>query len=268
MVIVAGGDGTVRAAAESLRDSGVSLAIVPSGTGNLLARNLGLPLASPDAAAAIAFTGVDRPVDLGIASITTDDGESVDHVFLVMAGLGLDAEMIARTRPALKKQVGWLAYVDAGVRVIPRSQQFHIRYSLGGGSEHQAQISTILVVNCGMLPGHLQFLPDARLDDGILDIAVMRPTGVLGWLKIWRRVTWENEVLRRRAAGRKTARRTGSSNERLMTTLRSADIRIAVDEPQEFELDGDDFGRVRAVLLRADPNALAVRVAAASPAPR
>ncbi|HZK60040.1 MAG TPA: diacylglycerol kinase family protein [Cryobacterium sp.] len=267
MVIVAGGDGTVRAAAESLRGSGVSLAIVPSGTGNLLARNLGLPLTSPDAAAAIAFTGVDRPVDLGIASITTDDGETVDHVFLVMAGLGLDAEMIVKTRPALKKQVGWLAYVDAGVRVIPRAEQFHIRYSLGGGAEHQARISTILVVNCGMLPGNLQFLPDARLDDGILDIAVMRPTGVLGWLKIWRRVTWENEALRRRAAGRKIVRHTESSNERLMTTLRSADISIAVDEPQEFELDGDDFGRVRAVLLRADPNALVVRVAAASPAP-
>ena len=164
MVIVAGGDGTVRAAAEALRDSGIPMGIVPSGTGNLLARNLQLPLSSIDESAAIAFGGDDRAIDLGVASVTSESGETDDHVFLVMAGLGVDAEMIAATRPDLKKQVGWLAYIDAGVRVFPKAVPFRIRYSLAGRTDHSAHISTVLIANCGLLPGNLQFLPEARID--------------------------------------------------------------------------------------------------------
>lgn len=262
VVIAAGGDGTVRAVAEALRDSEVSLAIVPSGTGNLLARNLELPLGGVDAALAIAFRGIDRPIDVGVASITTVDGKTTDHAFLVMAGVGLGAEMIARTRSDLKKQVGWLAYVDAGVRVIPKDEPFRIGYSLGGSPERQAHISTVLIANCGLLPGNMQFLPDAELDDGILDIAIMQPKGVLGWLRIWRRVTWENGVLRRSAAGRRIIRRAEQWNESVMTNLRSPDIRITMEKAQRFELDGDDFGMVRSVFVRADAHALLVRVPA------
>ncbi len=262
LVLVAGGDGTVRAVAEVLRDSEVSLAIVPSGTGNLLARNLQLPLGSLDEATSIAFGGIDKPIDVGVASITDENGVTDDHVFLVMAGLGLDAKMIVNTNPELKKQFGWLAYVDAGVRTIPKSEPFGIRYSLNGQSDRHAHISTILIVNCGLLPGNVQFLPDAQIDDGILDIAVLQPTGVLGWLKIWRRVTWENGVLRRSAVGRRIIRLTASSNERTMTTLRGPDIRIDLEEPQQFQLDGDEFGKVGAVFLCANPRTLIVRVSA------
>jgi len=232
------------------------------GTGNLLARNLQLPLNSLDDAVAIAFDGVDRAIDLGVASVTYADASIDDHVFLVMAGLGLDAQMIAATRPDLKKQVGWLAYVDAGMRAIPKAEPFRIRYSLGTRSEHQAQVSTILIANCGVLPGNIQFLPEALLNDGVLDIAVLQPRGVLGWLKIWRRVTWQNGVLRRSAAGRRIIELTETNGERAMTTLRGTDIRIVPDHPQEFELDGDEFGLVRSVFLRADAGALVVRVPA------
>ena len=262
MVLSAGGDGTVRAVAEALRDSGVRMAIVPSGTGNLLARNLELPLGSIDAATTIAFSGVDKPIDLGVASVTTDAGAVEEHVFLVMAGLGLDAQMIAHTRDDLKKQVGWLAYVDGVARALPKAQPFRIRYSVAGRVDRPAQVSAILIANCGLLPGNLQFLPDARLDDGILDIAVLQPKGVLGWLTIWRRVTWENGVLRRSAVGRRMIQATESSNERVMTTLRGHDIRIALEQPQDFELDGDEFGLVRKVRLHADAGALIVRVPA------
>ncbi|TDW30341.1 diacylglycerol/lipid kinase family protein [Cryobacterium psychrophilum] len=262
LVLAAGGDGTVRAVAEALRDSGVRLAIVPVGTGNLLARNIQLPIGSLDSATAVAFGGVDRAIDVGVASIKRADEETSEHVFLVMAGLGIDAEMIVNTRADLKKQVGWLAYVDAVMRAIPQSKPFRIRYSLGGRTDRPAQVSGILVANCGMLPGNIQFLPDARLDDGILDIAVLQPKGMLGWLAIWRRVTWENGVLRRSAVGRRLIERTASTNERVMTTLRGADIRIVVEQAQQFELDGDEFGRVRTVSLRADPGALLVRVPA------
>ncbi|WP_104191470.1 diacylglycerol kinase family protein [Cryobacterium sp. Y82] len=262
MVVSAGGDGTVRAVAEALRESGVPMGIVPSGTGNLLARNLLLPLGNIDAAASIAFGGVDKPIDLGVAFLTTKAGAVEEHVFLVMAGLGLDAQMIANTRDDLKRQVGWLAYIHGVARALPKARPFRIRYSVAGRVDRPAQVSAILVANCGLLPGNLQFLPDARLDDGILDIAVLQPKGVLGWLTIWRRVTWENGVLRRSAVGRRMIAATESSNERVMTTLRGPDIRIALEHAQDFELDGDEYGLVQKVRLHADAGALIVRVSA------
>ncbi|MET0956507.1 MAG: diacylglycerol kinase family protein [Cryobacterium sp.] len=266
LVLAAGGDGTVRAVAEALRGAEVALGVLPVGTGNLLARNLQLPLSSLDDAIEIAFTGDSRAIDLGVASVTFADDSIEDHVFLVMAGLGLDAQMIAATRPDLKKQVGWLAYVDAGMRAIPKAEPFRIRYNLGTRSEHAATVSTILIANCGLLPGNIQFLPDAIIDDGILDIAVLQPKGVVGWLKIWRRVTWQNGVLRRSAVGRRIIELTEADDERTMTTLVGSDIRIVADKPQEFELDGDEFGLVRSVFLRADRRALLVRVPAVPPA--
>jgi diacylglycerol kinase family enzyme len=156
--------------------------------------------------------------------------------------------------------VGWLAYVDAGVRLMPKATPFGIRYSLRARPESTAHVSSVLIANCGVLPGNMQFLPEAEVDDGILDIAVLQPKGMLGWLKIWRRVTWENGVLRRSAVGRRIIKLTESDNERTMTTLRAPDVRIALEEPQEFELDGDDFGPVVSVYVRVDPRSLVVRV--------
>jgi diacylglycerol kinase (ATP) len=268
VVIAAGGDGTVRAVAEALRDTEVALAIVPRGTGNLLARNMQLPLGDIDESAQIAFAGEDRAIDVGVISVTRLDGTTDDQVFLVMAGVGLDAEMIANTRPDLKKQVGWLAYVDAGVRLIPRAAPFRIRYSLGARPERAAHVNTVLIANCGLLPGNMQFLPEAEIDDGILDIAVLQPKGMVGWLKIWRRVSWENGVLRRSTVGRRIIRFTETDNERQMTTLRSPDIRIALEVPQEYELDGDEMGKVKSVFVRADARSLIVRVPARAHAGR
>ncbi|HSP52041.1 MAG TPA: diacylglycerol kinase family protein [Cryobacterium sp.] len=264
LVLVAGGDGTIRAVADVLRGSGVPLAIVPLGTGNLLARNLGLPLSNLDEATLVAFTGADKPMDVGVASVRSDDGVAADHVFLVMAGIGIDAQMVASTRPELKRTVGWLAYVDAVARVLPRVRPFLIRYSLNGRPHRPAHVSTILIGNCGLLPGNIQMLPDARIDDGILDVAMLQPKGVLGWLAIWRRVTWENGVLRRSAVGRRIIARTESTTARVMTTLRAADIRIVLVEAQEFEVDGDALGPVRSVSLFTDPVSLVVRVPAAA----
>ncbi len=264
LVLVAGGDGTIRAVADVLRGSGIPLAVVPLGTGNLLARNLGLSLSNLDEATMVAFTGVDKPIDVGVASVRTDDGVAVDHVFLVMAGIGIDAQMVVSTRPELKRAVGWLAYVDAVARVLPRVKPFQIRYSLNGRPHRPAHVSTILIGNCGLLPGNIQILPDARIDDGILDIAVLQPKGVLGWLTIWRRVTWENGVLRRSAAGRRIIERTESTTARVMTTLHAADIRIVLVEAQEFEVDGDALGPVRSVSLRTDPASLLVRLPASA----
>lgn len=259
VVITAGGDGTVRAVAGALRGTGVPLAVVPVGTGNLLARNLGLPLGSVDAAVALAFTGADRAVDVGVAR--TDAGD--EHVYLVMAGMGIDAAMIANTNSVLKKRVGWLAYVDGGVRSLPKVRRLRLRFAVDGGPVRGARLSTILIANCGRLPGGIELFPDAEVDDGILDIAVLQPKTVFGWLFIWRRLVWENRVLRRTALGRSLLRFTGNDDgddTRTIYYLRGREVEVTVREPQPFEIDGDAVGEAAALGFSVDAGALVVRV--------
>jgi diacylglycerol kinase (ATP) len=267
VVLAAGGDGTVRAVAEALRDTGVPIALIPVGTGNLLARNLGLTLTNIEEAARTAFTGGEHRIDLGIADITREDGEHEEHVFVVVAGVGLDAKMISLTNPRLKKAVGWLAYVDAGVRALPDIKPIRMRYSRDGSAERATSAHTVLVGNCGLLPGGILLMPDAKPDDGILDIAVLRPSGPFGWLKVWNKVTWENGVLRKSALGRSIIDL--SRDVRDVTYQRGKDLRLTLDTPQQFQLDGDEFGVAKSVRAWVDPGALDVKVPARpTPAPR
>ncbi len=261
VVLAAGGDGTVRAVAEALRGTGVPIALVPSGTGNLLARNLGLTLTNHAESIGAAFTGTERAIDLGVSEISRADGTREEHVFLVMAGLGLDAKMIALTNPRLKKAVGWLAYVDAGVRALPSLHPVKLRYSLDGGQERSTSVHTIIIGNCGALPGGILLLPDAEPDDGLLDIAALRPRGPFGWLKVWNKVTWENGVLRKTALGRSIIDLRKDVKDVLY--LRGRDLVLTVEEPQEFQLDGDEFGEAQSVHSWVDPAALTVMVPAA-----
>jgi diacylglycerol kinase (ATP) len=260
VVLAAGGDGTVRAVAEALRDSGVPIALIPSGTGNLLARNLELPLTDQVASIGAAFTGVDRHIDLGIAEIKRADGTSEEHAFLVMAGLGLDAKMIALTNPKLKKAVGWLAYIDAGVRALPDLKPVKLRFSIDGAPERTTSVHTIIVGNCGALPGGILLMPDAKPDDGVLDIAALKPSGPFGWVKVWNKVAWENGVLRKSTLGRSIIDLTSDVKDVLYAT--GTDLRMTVEQPQEFQLDGDEFGEAKSVHAWVDPGALTVKVPA------
>ncbi|MEP6477923.1 MAG: diacylglycerol kinase family protein [Rhodoglobus sp.] len=259
VVIAAGGDGTVRAVAEALRDSDVALSLLPSGTGNLLARNLDLPLTNIDDAVAIAFTGVDHRIDLGIVEIERADGDTEEHVFLVVAGLGLDAKMIKNTNSKLKKAVGWLAYIDGGLRSLPELHSIRIRYRLDGATERSMNVHTIMVGNCGALPGGILLMPDAKPDDGILDIAALRPRGPFGWVKVWNKVAWENGVLRKSVIGRKIID-LSSPDVKSVTYFTGRTLDIVVESPQEFQLDGDEFGEATSVRTRVDAGALAVRM--------
>jgi len=260
VVIVAGGDGTVRAAAEALRGTGVAMTVVPSGTGNLLARNLDLPLTSMDAAVAAAFTGNDRTIDLGIAEITRSDGSSEEHAFLVMAGLGLDAKMIKNTSTKLKKAVGWLAYIDGIARSLPELKPVRVTYRFDENPKKTMSVHTIIVGNCGVLPGGFLLMPDADPDDGVLDVAALRPRGAFGWAKVWRKVAWENGVLRKSALGRKII--DISKDARDVTYFTAKNLWMTVEVPQEFQLDGDDFGEAQSVRSWVDPSALTLRVPA------
>ncbi len=260
VVLAAGGDGTVRAVAEALRDSGVPIALVPSGTGNLLARNLDLPLTDQVGSITAAFTGADRRIDLGIAEIKRADGSTEEHSFLVMAGLGLDAKMIALTNPKLKKAFGWLAYIDAGMRALPDLKPVKLRFSLDGAPERKTSVHTIIIGNCGSLPGGILLMPDAKPDDGILDIAALKPSGPFGWVKVWNKVAWENGVLRKSALGRSIIDLTADVKDVLYAT--GTDLRMTVEQPQEFLLDGDEFGEAKSVHAWVDPGGLTVKVPA------
>lgn len=104
LIFAAGGDGTVRAVAEVVQSSGIPLALLPSGTGNLLARNLGLTLDDLPDSVRTAFVGIDRPIDIGLIEIKRADGTRDDHAFVVMAGMGIDD--LKMTRPG--GAWGWL----------------------------------------------------------------------------------------------------------------------------------------------------------------
>lgn len=254
VVLVAGGDGTVRAVAEAIARTGVPLAILPSGTGNLLARNLGLPLTDPAEMIRAALGDFRHPIDIGWARMTREDGSEEEHAFVVLAGIGLDADMIANTRADLKKSVGWIAYVDGAARSLPRAKPFRAVYQIGTGRLHSTRVHSILFANCGTLPAGISLIPDASITDATLDVAVIQPTGVLGWLGVWRKIWWDNSVLRRFRAGRFVLDRRGTDAS--VHYFRGARAEAAAPGPTPIELDGDEFGEAVRVTCRADPGAL------------
>lgn len=262
LVIAAGGDGTVRAVAAGLRDSGMPLGLVPLGTGNLFARNLDIPVTDHGDAVILAFAGIDRAVDVLVVDITRADGSDEQHVSLVMSGVGIDAAMISNTNPELKKRVGWLAYVDAGLRAIPASKPFRVVHRMDGGRAHRSRVASVLIANLGYLPGNIELIPDAELDDGHLDVVRLQPRNLLGWLLIWRKITWENRVLAKSALGRQVIDLTGGNKRREIVYSRGRSVELTIEgEPQEFEVDGEEFGEVTAVRFTVDPASLVVRVA-------
>jgi diacylglycerol kinase (ATP) len=262
LVIAAGGDGTVRAVAEILDGSGVPLALLPSGTGNLLARNLELTLDDVPNALETAFRGSDRAIDLGIIRIRHEDGSVSQHAYLVMAGLGLDAKMLAATDEELKAKVGWLAYVKAIGQVLRDKNQLRMRYNLDGTGNRSVRAHTIMIGNCGSLPANILLLPDAAVDDGEFDIVVLRPEGFIGWVQIMVKVFWENGILRRSTVGRKLM---GLTKEvRALNYLKGKELVLRLQRAEEIELDGDGFGTATALKTWVAPGALLVRVPAES----
>ncbi len=258
VVLAAGGDGTVRAVAEGLRDSETALAVIPQGTGNLLARNIGAPLNDLEEAVRAAFHGVNRPLDLGVATIVRPDGTEDEHVFLVLAGMGLDARAISLTRSNLKRRVGWLAYVDAGLRTMIKDAALKVRYSVNGSPEKPLTVYTVMIGNCGLLPGGVLLIPNAKIDDGVLDVVALRPLGPFSWLHIWSKLSWENGVLRKSKTGRKIINLV--SDTRHVTYLQARTFSLTVAKPEPVQLDGDDFGEALAVRGNVDPGALRLRV--------
>lgn len=240
LVIVAGGDGTVRAVAGGLADSGVALGIIPQGTGNLLARNLGIPL---DSAAAIdvAVNGHERRLD--IVAITTDDAPERDR-FAVMAGLGLDAAIMSNTDSVLKDRIGAMAYVVAATQQLRRRPQ-RMRVTVDDQQTVSRKAMICLVGNVGAIQGEVELLPGAEPDDGLLDVVVASPRRVRHWLAVATRIL----------TGRQ---RTGDR----IDQLAGRRVVVELDQPDDYQLDGDTIGSCRRLVAEVEPGALMIRVPA------
>ncbi|MFJ3187511.1 diacylglycerol kinase family protein [Streptomyces halstedii] len=246
LVVVCGGDGTVRAVAEALAGTGTPLAVVPCGTGNLLARNLGLPL-EPAKALSAALRGTPRRIDLGRVE---GDGLPPAH-FTVMSGAGLDAAMLEGTSDRAKATWGWPAYLVAGLREL-RAPRTRLTLRLDGAPPLRRGARMVLVANAGTVQGGTALVPAARPDDGLLDLMVLDPRGPAGWL------TAVRSLLRRRPSP-PTGRRTDTSRRAVeYFTFRRAEIHF--DAPQPRELDGDPVAPGRRLSAEAVPGALTVLV--------
>jgi len=258
VVIAAGGDGTVRTVAEELRGTGTPIALLPSGTGNLLARNLNLTLDDIENALDSAFAGDDRTIDVGVIELRDGSGPTRKHSYLVMAGVGIDAQMIAATDDDLKARHGWLAYVKAISKVLRDKNELRLRYQLDDKGVRSVRAHTVLIGNCGSLPANILLLPEAAVDDGEFDIVVLRPEGFVGWVQIAVKIFWENGVLRRTTVGRRLM---GADKEvRAMNYLKGREFVMRLNRPQEVDLDGDLFGRASALRTWVDPSSLTVKV--------
>jgi len=262
LVIVAGGDGTVRAVAEVMAGSAVPLALLPSGTGNLLARNMKLTLNDVPNALHTAFGGENRDIDVARIDIRRQDDSVDSHVFLVMAGAGLDAEIMANTDDELKKKAGWLAYAQALIVVLRDKNVLRLSYQLDEHRTRSERARALIVGNCGSLPANIMLLPEAAVDDGLLDLIVLKPESVRGWIAVIVKIFWENGVIKRTPLGR----RMKELDTRSVDLRQGAGIVVRLSRPQILQLDGDPFGEMVGCRVAVDPGALVVKVPAAADA--
>ncbi|WP_434616855.1 diacylglycerol/lipid kinase family protein [Arthrobacter sp. A5] len=245
VVVVGGGDGTVRVVAEVLRHTQVPMGVIPLGTGNLLARNLGLRVNDIHSDVQTALFGHQRHIDTATMAIENSvTGASSKHAFLVIAGLGMDAEVVGDTRKRLKRTVGWLAYSEAGMRHLPGRRK-KISIAMDDQDPQQRKVRTVLFANCGLLPGGIDFVPNALIDDGVLDVVVASPRSALGWAAMAVKIVLQHK-------GRLP----------VIDYYRAEKITIRTAVPEETQLDGDTFGKATKVTVAVEPKALLVRVKA------
>ena len=227
IIFACGGDGTVTACASELAGTDAALAVVPAGTGNLLAANLKLP-AHPAKAVVAATAGGRRRLDVGMVE---------GRCFTVMAGMGFDAQMLRDTPESLKARLGWPAYVIAAARHLCETPM-QVSISLDGAPPFTRRARTVLVGNVGELRGGLRLLPAARPDDGLLDVAVLMPPRRRSWLPL----AWS--LLRHK------------HTTPAMETFQARQVEISSDTEHPRELDGDLIEPSRTLTAAVRPAAL------------
>ncbi len=245
VVIVGGGDGTVRAVAQTLRHTEVPLGIIPLGTGNLLARNLKLDVTDIAGSVQIALFGHQRHIDAGMMELEDGITGSVSkHSFMVIAGLGMDAEVMNDTNSKLKEHVGWLAYSEAGLRHMAGRRK-KVSIALDDEPTQQRKVRSVMFANCGLLPGGIDFVPNALIDDGVLDVVVISPRSAFGWVAMAGKVVFQHK-----------------NRLPVIDFYRSQKLTIRTVMPVETQVDGDPSGPATQVKVSVEPKAVLVRVAA------
>jgi diacylglycerol kinase family enzyme len=239
-----GGDGTVRAVAAALVGTDTPIGILPRGTGNLFARNLNLPLDSLERALKVALTGQNKRVDVGRLTVdhSGEHERPEEHVFLIMAGVGFDAAIMADAPERLKKTVGPLAYMISGAKNL-RGPQFKVGVKIDDEPEIGRRTRSVVIGNCGKLTGGLVLMPLAEVDDGWLDAIILSPEGIVGWVAV------AGRVISRKRKGHERV-----DHHRLKS------VAIHCDRPVAVQVDGDTVGRAVALSAKVDPLALIVRV--------
>ena len=162
-------------------------------------------------------------------------------LFVVMAGLGLDARMLSDASDPLKKRLGWFAYAISAVRHLG-DRPMRVTVTADGGRRRRMRASALIVGNVGWLRGGLPLLPDARPDDGMLDAVALTAGGLTGWLLMAADI-----VLRRPARGR-------------IYRVQFARLELTLDKEQPWELDGEVMGSARRLTVVAQPGALVLRM--------
>ena len=226
-----------------------ALGILPAGTGNLLARNLDLPVGL-ETAVTVALTGRNRRIDVGelvIGAAPMDDapdesGDPETHYFLVMAGIGMDAQIMAGTNENLKAKVGWPAYMVSGLKHLV-SPEFRISVKVDDELEFRRRARMVVIGNCGRLLGGLVLMPNARVDDGQLDAVIASPRGVVGWVPVATRVA--------------TRQRKGHPT---LDHKACKEVRVRADRPVPVQIDGVVIGEASEVSATVRPGCLTVRV--------
>jgi YegS/Rv2252/BmrU family lipid kinase len=232
LVFVWGGDGMVQRCVDALAGSGVTMAIVPAGTANLLAGNLGIPQDLREAVR-IGFHGRRRRLDLGRVN-----GEH----FAVMAGAGFDGGMIADADGRLKKKAGKLAYVWTGLRHVA-DEPVPVEVRVDGAKWFSGTATCVLLGNVGRITGGIRAFDDARVDDGRLEVGVATAKGALQWAR----------TLGRMAIGR-------SERSPFVDITRGAKVRVRFGRRTRYELDGGARKPAKKLKARAVPGAITVCV--------
>ena len=231
LVFVWGGDGMVQRCVDSLVGHGIPMAVLPAGTANLFAANLGIPN-DLEQAVSVGLHGERRAVDVGRLN-----GEC----FAVMAGVGFDAAMIRDAGSGgLKDRFGRAAYVWAGSKNL-QAKGFRARVVTDGITWYEGPASCILLGNVSRLFGGLEVFPDARLDDGQLEVGIVTAQGPLDW----------SRLLARAVVG-------SAQQSPFARTTRARRVKVVLDRKVRFELDGGERTKVRKVKAKAKARALQV----------
>ncbi|WP_344231743.1 diacylglycerol/lipid kinase family protein [Kribbella hippodromi] len=235
LVLVAGGDGTVRVVCAELAGTGIPVGVLPGGTGNLLARNLGISLELE-----VALTELLDASERAIDSVRIDgDGLPADR-FVVMAGLGLDAAIIEDAPEELKKRVGWAAYVVSTLKNV-NHPTIRVEIIVDNRPPVRRRARTVVIGNVGTLQANIPLLPDAEPDDGTIDVVVLAPRRISHWPRLVLGLVIRS--WRERHVERFTGRR----------------IQVRADRTVRRQLDGDAIPEGTTLLAEVDESALIVR---------